>query len=101
MVLPVLKPNSHARSPLGPPTTFRGEFTMRFPPRDSALGSVLQSRFVRPVEAIAFWTAIVLPFLYVPLLFYGLETTAELATFFGLLGLNLVAFAVGHRYKRD
>ena len=56
--------------------------------------------FVRHVEAVAFWSAIALPFLYLPLLFTGLETTQELLAFLGLLGLNLVAFVVGHRHKR-
>lgn len=58
------------------------------------------ARLLRPLEALAFWTAIALPFLYIPLLFYGLESPAELAAFVGLVGLNVVAFVIGHRYKR-
>lgn len=55
---------------------------------------------IRPIEAAAFWMAIVLPFLYLPLLFYGLETTGQLLAFFGLLGLNIVAIVLGNRYNR-
>ncbi|MFU8868365.1 hypothetical protein [Natronococcus sp.] len=48
----------------------------------------------------SFWTAIVLPFLYVPLLATGLSTATETATFLGLLGINLAALYVGHAYGR-
>lgn len=73
-----------------------GELLMSLTPLDI----VTHSRVFRPIEAIAFWTAIVLPFLYVPLLFYGLESTPELAAFFALVGINVVAFVIGHRYNR-
>lgn len=66
----------------------------------TSLESVTRSRLFRPVEAFAFWTAIALPFLYVPLLVYGLETPSELAAFLGLVCLNVVAFVIGHRYNR-
>ena len=55
---------------------------------------------VRPIEAVAFWSAIALPFLHIPLLLYGLETNGRFAAFVGLLGLNVIAFIVGHRYGR-
>lgn len=63
------------------------------------LESISRSHLTRPVEALAFWTAIVLPFLYLPLLFVGLESTTELAAFFGLVALNVVSFIVGHQYN--
>ncbi len=53
---------------------------------------------VEPIRALAFWTAIALPFLYLPLLWYGLESTGELIVFFGLVALNLLALLVGHGY---
>ena len=62
--------------------------------------TVVRNAIFRPIEAIAFWTAIVLPFLYVPLLFVGLETSAELAAFLGLVALNIVAFIIGQGYKQ-
>lgn len=57
--------------------------------------------FTTPLEVVGFWTAIALPFLYVPLLFTGISTKAELLTFLGLLALNLAALLAGHDHKRD
>ena len=54
----------------------------------------------RPIEAIAFWAAIALPFLHVPLLLYGLETTGQLVAFLSLLLLNVLALLIGHGYNR-
>ncbi|MFC4247035.1 hypothetical protein ACFOZ7_08490 [Natribaculum luteum] len=54
----------------------------------------------KPVRMTSFWTAIVLPFLHVPLLATGLSNAAETFTFVGLLALNLVALYVGHSYRR-
>nr|WP_255194507.1 hypothetical protein [Natronobeatus ordinarius] len=54
----------------------------------------------KPVRVASFWTAIVLPFLYVPLLATGLSDSAETLTFLGLLALNLLALYVGHSYRR-
>ena len=65
------------------------------------LGHVTVRELFRPIEAIAFWSAITLPFLYLPLVLYGLETTQELTVFFSLLGLNVLALIVGHRYQRE
>ena len=52
------------------------------------------------IRKVGFWTAIVLPFLYVPLLATGLSTASETATFLALLGVNLLALYVGHAYRR-
>lgn len=55
----------------------------------------------RPVRAIGFWSAIALPFLYVPLLVTGLATAAELMVFLSLLAANVVAIALGHSHTPD
>jgi hypothetical protein len=55
----------------------------------------------RPVIGLAFWAAIALPFLHLPLLITGLETTGLTAAFLLLLGLNVVALIVGQPYGRD
>lgn len=55
----------------------------------------------RPVEALAFWAAVVLPFVYLPLLVGGFETTTGLLLFAGLLLANVVALLVGHDHKRE
>lgn len=70
------------------------------PGSDSVLRSV-QKTLVGQVEAAFFWAAVVLPFLHLPLLLTGLESGAEAGAFGLLLGLNLLALVVGHRYQRD
>lgn len=58
-------------------------------------------RVSRPLTGIAFWAAIALPFLHLPLLVTGLETTGMAVAFVLLLGLNVLALVVGHPYRRD
>ncbi|WP_336024799.1 hypothetical protein [Halobellus salinisoli] len=50
-----------------------------------------------PLRFVAFWTAVTLPFLYVPLLLGGLEGS-EPTVFLALLGANVVALLLGHGY---
>jgi hypothetical protein len=52
-------------------------------------------------RAAGFWTAIALPFLYIPLLFAGPDTQAELVAFLGLLCVNVVALFFGRSYRRE
>lgn len=54
-----------------------------------------------PLEVVGFWAAVVLPFLYLPLLFTGISSQSELLTFLGLIALNLAALLAGHGHKRD
>lgn len=56
----------------------------------------LSTFVVRPVRRIAFWAAIVLPFLYLPLLAAGLESQSMVLAFVALLVSNAVAIYVGH-----
>ncbi len=49
-----------------------------------------------PVHRIAFWAAIVLPFLHLPLLATGLESWTQTQAFVVLLACNVVALLVGH-----
>jgi hypothetical protein len=52
-----------------------------------------------PLRFIAFWAAVALPFLYVPLLAGGLEGQQALV-FVGLLAANAAALVLGHDYGR-
>ena len=52
-------------------------------------------------RALAFWTAVVLPFLHIPLLASGLEASSEWYAFLTLLALNAAALYVGHGYGTD
>lgn len=54
----------------------------------------------RSVEAVAFWLAIALPFLYFPLVLNGF-TGQEAVAFAALLAVNAVALVVGHDHNRD
>lgn len=61
----------------------------------------LLARLARSLEAAAFWSAIALPFLYVPLLVNGVATTAQFTAFLTLLALHALAIVGGHRYNRE
>jgi len=50
-----------------------------------------------PLRFVAFWTAVTLPFLYLPLLLGGLEGS-EPTVFLVLLAANVVALFLGHGY---
>ncbi|SEL49172.1 hypothetical protein SAMN04488691_10589 [Haloferax larsenii] len=52
-----------------------------------------------PLRFVGFWTAVALPFLYLPLLHGGLESN-ELSVFVALVAVNAVALVVGHNYGR-
>jgi len=53
------------------------------------------------LQALAFWSAVVLPFLHVPLLTTGLTTPGERHAFLALLALNVVALYLGHPHGRE
>lgn len=62
------------------------------PPASSARGAV---------QATAFWSAVALPFLHLPLALSGFSSTPEAMVFFGLLGLNVLALAIGHGHRQS
>lgn len=49
------------------------------------------------LSTLAFWGAIALPALYLPLLVDGIETADRLGLFFGLFGLHVMALVGGRR----
>ncbi len=59
-------------------------------------GASLVETVLRPVHQLAFWAAIVLPFLHLSLLATGLETQTQTVAFVVLLACNAVALLVGH-----
>jgi DMSO/TMAO reductase YedYZ heme-binding membrane subunit len=73
--------------------------------RSSKLSNVARSAVSRrgiriitaPLRFVGFWAAITLPFLYLPLLYSGLQGE-EVVVFLGLLGLNAFALVAGHDY---
>jgi len=59
-------------------------------------------RFLAPITGIAFWSAVALPFLHLPLLLAtGLSSEATSTAFLVLLALNVVALLIGHPHYRD
>lgn len=66
-------------------------------------GTVLQpgESVLSPVRVLAFWIAVALPFLYLPLLVTGLENTATMSAFLALLAANAVTLYVGHSHRCD
>lgn len=55
---------------------------------------------LRPVRAVAFWAAVALPLVYLPLFVTGAVWDRPLA-FGALLALNFVAFLVGHGHDPE
>lgn len=53
------------------------------------------------IRALSFWSAIVLPFLYIPLLVAGLDTVTRSIAFLGLLSLNIATLVISHSYRPD
>ena len=50
------------------------------------------------VTAAAFWVAIPLPFLYIPVLAAGVDSRAEVLATLALVGLHVLALGLGHPY---
>jgi hypothetical protein len=51
------------------------------------------------LAAAAFWVAVALPFLYVPLLASGVSSDAERTALATLLALNVATLYVGHGHR--
>ncbi|PSP76356.1 hypothetical protein BRC81_12020 [Halobacteriales archaeon QS_1_68_20] len=64
--------------------------------RRSDLARIVARSLAPGVERAAFWTAVVLPFLYVPLLVGGVATSGERVALGVLLGLNFLTLYAGH-----
>ena len=59
----------------------------------------LAALLVRPVQFVSFWVAAVLPLTYLPLLATGVVAEHSTA-FLAVLCANVVAFVLGHGYRR-
>ncbi|MEF8774919.1 MAG: hypothetical protein V5A43_00250 [Haloarculaceae archaeon] len=53
----------------------------------------------RSVRRLGFWAAVGLPFLHIPLLATGLESSTALQAFLVLVVLNVVALVVGRPHQ--
>jgi hypothetical protein len=76
-------------------------------PSASSLSEVVRFESVRklstlvaqPLRFVAFWAAVGLPFLYLPLLYGGLQGD-RLLVFGGLIVANVAALLLGHDHRR-
>lgn len=64
-------------------------------PADVDDGSLVQV-VLTPLHRLAFWAAITLPFLHLPLLVSGLDSETQVLAFVALLACNVIALLVGH-----
>lgn len=64
-------------------------------------GGALTPRLGPRFHALSFWLAIVLPALYIPLLFAGIEDARGLLVFLGLFGLHVLALIGGRSYRES
>lgn len=68
-------------------------------PTTGTRAASLRKRLHAAVVTLSFWCAIILPFLYLPLLVIGLGTTTQLGVFGGLLLLNIIALLITQTYQ--
>lgn len=92
----------HRRSSNGSPipsTVMIGESSgnSRSPNAASTASWWFRSVIVR----VMYWSAILLPVLYIPILLTRLHTTEELLLFLGLFGLHVVALIGGRSYRPE
>lgn len=61
----------------------------------------LRHQLTDTVTAVGFWTAVLLPFLYLPLLVIGLDTRAEVFALVALVVVHAVSLSVGYPYAAE
>lgn len=61
----------------------------------------LRDLVARPLQRVAFWAAIALPFVHVPLLVTGLDSRPATIAFAVLVVLNVAALFAGHYYDHE
>ena len=62
------------------------------------LDALAPSHVPELLSTLAFWGAIALPVVYLPLLVAGIDTPARLALFLGLFGLHVLALVGGRAH---
>lgn len=66
----------------------------------SLIRRLLSSRPPKAIQLAAFWVAVALPFLYLPLLITGVQTPGERSALAAMLAVNVMALYVGHDYRQ-
>ena len=78
-------------------STNESPFTSGFETTDP--GDALRNAVVVPLRALSFWTAVLLPLAYFPLVADGLES-GETSVLLVLVAVNAVALLLGHEHAR-
>ncbi|MFB6069091.1 MAG: hypothetical protein ABEJ90_04110 [Halobacterium sp.] len=66
-----------------------------------AVSTPASATLLKPLEVAGFWSAVALPFLYLPLVVAGPSTTAEQTALAVLVGFHVVSLLLGHRHRAD
>lgn len=69
--------------------------------REALDGRSIPELVARPLKRLAFWAAIVLPFLHLSLLVTGLDSQSMTLAFVGLVVLNVGALWIGHPHGHE
>lgn len=69
--------------------------------RNAVSGMSVSRLVVQQIKQVAFWAAIVLPFMHLSLLATGLDSQSMTAAFIGLVALNVCALLIGHPYGSE
>lgn len=74
-------------------------YSVRLSGAAEGVGNWRRRWFTTPIRVVSFWTAVVLPLLYIPLIAAGLDSSSEITGLAVLLVLNLIALLLGHDYN--
>jgi hypothetical protein len=66
-----------------------------------AVSTPAPATLLKPLEVAGFWSAVALPFLYVPLVVSGPSTSAEQTALAALVAAHVAALVLGHRHRTD
>lgn len=80
-------------------STRESPFTAGLDLDGEAVGAALRHAVVDPLRALSFWTAVLLPLAYLPLVANGLGN-GETSVLFALVVVNAAALVVGHGHAR-
>lgn len=70
-------------------------------PKRSIRDAVPLGAVAEPATRIAFYGAITLPIIYLPLLVTGIESIEGLAVFLGVFAVHVLTLIVGRPYRRS
>ncbi|MEF8818767.1 MAG: hypothetical protein V5A31_09305 [Haloferacaceae archaeon] len=80
-------------------STKASPFTTGLDVDGEAVGAALRHAVVDPLQALSFWTAVLLPLAYLPLVADGLGS-GETSVLLALVAVNAAALVLGHGHAR-